>query len=111
MAAGVSLALAAPAMADPRLDEVVYSPYIENHTFELETRLGQEVGPGTLANARTIIIEAEYGLNDRVSASLVTHIERAPGEPERLTGVGVETIVYLGQIPKIGVDTGLYLEG
>jgi hypothetical protein len=99
-----------PALADPRLDEVVYSPYIENHMFELETRVGQEVGDGSLKDAQTLVTEAEFGVNDRLSLALVTRIERAPGEVQRLTGVGLEGIYYLGQIPKLGIDTGLYLE-
>jgi hypothetical protein len=99
-----------PALADPRLDEVVYSPYIENHMFEFETRIGQEVGSGSLGNAQTIVNELEYGFSDRLSLALLTSIERAQGEAQRLTGVGLEGIYYLGQIPRIGVDTGAYLE-
>jgi hypothetical protein len=101
---------ATAALADPRLDEVVYSPYIENHMFEVETRIGQEVGGGSLANAQTLVNEFEYGFSDRLSLALVTKIERAPGEAQRLTGVGLDGIYYLGQIPKVGVDAGLYLE-
>ena len=107
---GLAALFAAPASADPRLDEVVYSPYIENHMFEFETRFGQEIGDGSLKNAQTVVNELEYGVNDRLSLALVSTVERAPGEPQRLAGLGVEGIYYLGQIPKIGVDTGLYLE-
>jgi hypothetical protein len=110
MLAGLSAMLGAPGLADPRLDEVVYSPYVENHMFEFETRIGQQVGDGSLKNAQTIVNEAEYGFNDRLSLALVTTVERAPGEARRLTGLGVEGIFYLGQIPRIGVDAGLYLE-
>jgi hypothetical protein len=110
LALGLSTLFATAAAADPRLDEVVYSPYIENHVFELELRDGQEVGNGALKNAQTQVIEAEYGVNDRLSLALVTSIHSEPGESRRLTGVGVEGIYYLGQIPKVGVDTALYLE-
>jgi hypothetical protein len=106
----VSAFFGTPALADPRLDEVVYSPYIENHMFEVETRFGSELGDGTLDNAQTLVNELEYGVSDRLSLALVTKVESAPGEPRRLTGVGVEGIYYLGQIPKLGIDTGLYLE-
>lgn len=99
-----------PALADPRLDEVAYAPYIANHMLELETRVGQEVGGGDLKGAQTLVNELEYGVDDRLSLALVTKVERAPGEPQRLTGVGVEGIYYLGQIPKLGIDAGLYLE-
>jgi hypothetical protein len=114
LAAAIGLAgavsMAAPALADPRLDEIVYSPYVENHMFELETRVGQELGRGDLANARTFVVEAEAGLSDRLSLALVTSFEREPGAPDRMTGVGLEGIYYFGQIPKVGVDVGGYLE-
>ncbi|MDP9056807.1 MAG: hypothetical protein M3N34_05685 [Pseudomonadota bacterium] len=109
-AMGLWAGLSAPAMADPRLDEVVYSPYVQKGVFEFETRIGQEVGDGSLKNAQTIVNEAEYGVNDRLSLALVTTVERAPGDGRKLTGVGIEGIYYLGQIPGIGVDAGLYLE-
>ena len=102
--------VAAPALADPRLDEVVYSPYVENHMFELESRIGQETGGGSLKNAQTLVNEAEYGFTDRLSLALVSKVQFAPGQSQRLTGVGLEGIYYLGQIPQIGVDAGLYLE-
>lgn len=106
-----ALALAGtPAVADPRLDEIVYSPYVENHMFELETRYGQVIGHGHEAGASTFITEAEYGVDDRLSVALLTKAEAVPGERRRLTKVAVETVYYLGQIPKIGVDAGLYLE-
>ncbi|HUZ12320.1 MAG TPA: hypothetical protein VMU93_05680 [Caulobacteraceae bacterium] len=110
-AVGALVRPGAPARADPRLDEVVYSPYVENHMFEFETRYGREVGDGSLKGAQTLVNEFEYGLDDRLSLALVTKVESAPGQPRRLTGVGVEGIYYLGQIPKLGVDAGLYLEG
>jgi hypothetical protein len=110
LAAGLSVMFVTPASADPRLDEVVYSPYVENHMFELETRIGQEVGGGSLSNAQTLVTEAEYGFTDRLSLALVTSVERAPGEAQRLTGVGIEGIYYLGQVPTIGVDVGVYGE-
>jgi hypothetical protein len=114
LAAGLAMTLAtagaAPALADPRLDEVVYSPYVENHEIEVESRWGQELGSGELKGARTLVEEVEVGLNDRTSLALVGQIEREPGGTDRLVGVGLEGIYYLGQIPRLGVDTGLYLE-
>jgi hypothetical protein len=101
---------AGAARADPRLDEVVYTPYVANHAVELETRIGQEVGDGALQNAQTLVLEAEYGVSDRLSLAVVAKFARAPGEPRRLAGVGLEGIYYLGQIPRLGIDTGLYLE-
>lgn len=110
LAAGALTALAAPALADPRLDEKVYSPYVENHMLELETRWGQEFGGGALKGARTEVTEVEYGFNDRLSLALVGQVEREPGAGDRFVGTGLEGVYYLGQIPKLGVDTGLYLE-
>src|SRR5690242_3474519 len=108
---GLLVASAArPAMADPRLDEIVYSPYIENHMLELETRYGDELGGGDLSGAHTTVVEVEAGLNDRASLAVVSRIERQPGASDHLVGVGMEGIYYLGQIPKLGVDVASYLE-
>lgn len=106
---GLGLIGATQAWADPRLDEKVYDPYVENHAVEFEIRAGQEIG-GPLGGARTVVVEAEYGLNDRVSLALVGDISREPGQASRFTGLGLEGVIYLGQIPKLGVDAGLYLE-
>jgi hypothetical protein len=100
----------APALADPRLDEKVYSPYIETGVAELETRTATEIGKGDLAGATASVVEAEYGFGDRVSVALLGVNEREPGERARWNEVGVETVWFLGQIPKVGVDAGLYLE-
>jgi hypothetical protein len=103
-------ALAAdPALADPRLDEKVYSPYVQNRIAEVELRTGQEIG-GALDRERTDVVEFEYGLNDRVSVALVGAIGHAPGADPHLNGLGLETVFYVGQVPKLGVDVGLYLE-
>jgi hypothetical protein len=109
-AAGALAGAAGSASADPRLDEVVYSPYVENHVLEVETRVAQELGAGDLANARTGVVEVEAGLNDRASLALVTAFEREPGVSDRLTSVGLEGIYYIGQIPGLGIDAGAYLE-
>ena len=104
-----ALGLAHTARADPRLDEVVYSPYVLNGTAELETRFGRVSG-GPLDGAATTVVEAEYGLNDRLSLAAVGTVTNLPVQGTRLAGIGLEAIAYLGQIPKLGVDTGLYLE-
>ena len=110
-AAAIALTLAAfgVARADPRLDEKVYDPYILNGVAEFEARNAQELG-GPLGGETTTVLEAEYGVNDRFSLSLVGTIERPGGETSRLAGVGLEGVVYLGRIPAVGVDSGLYLE-
>ncbi|GAC1584961.1 MAG: hypothetical protein NVS3B5_19470 [Sphingomicrobium sp.] len=110
LAFGLAALSGSPALADPRLDEIVYSPYVEKRMFELESRYGQEIGKGSLKAANTLVTEAEYGVNDRLSVALRTKSEGAPGDPRRLTKVAIETVYYLGQLPKIGVDAGFYME-
>ena len=97
------------ARADPRLDEKVYSPYVLKGIAELEVRSAQQVG-GPTAGDRTTVVEAEYGLNDRLSLAGIAAIERAPGNGSRLAGVGIEAVYYVGQVPKLGVDLGVYGE-
>ncbi len=109
VAAAVAGLSATAAAADPRLDEVVYSPYVEARTLELEVRGAHQNG-GSLRGANTVVTEVEYGVNDRLSLALVLTDETPANDTGRLTGVGLEGIAYLGRIPGIGVDAGLYLE-
>lgn len=99
-----------PAWADPRLDEKVYSPYVENQVLELETYGGGEIGGGALKGAHAYVAEAEYGLNDRLSLALVGRIAGGAGEATAVRGAGFEAVYYAGQIPGLGVDVGLYGE-
>lgn len=108
-ALALGLAAAPVARADPRLDEVVYTPYVLKGVTELEARHGREVG-GPLGGASTTVLEAEYGVTDRLSLALVTAVTDGAGQGARLSGVGLEAVGYVGQIPAIGVDTGVYLE-
>jgi hypothetical protein len=105
----VGLLASSGARADPRLDEKVYTPYVQNGVGEVEVLTARQIG-GAGEGQLTTVIEAEYGINDRISLSLVGAVERAPGEATRFTSVGVEAVAYLGQIPKLGVDVGGYLE-
>jgi hypothetical protein len=109
LACALGLFAPAAAFADPRLDEKVYSPYVERGVAELELRRGEEIG-GAQSSTRTDVVEAEYGLNDRASLALVGDIASEPGASPRLNGLGLESVVYLGQIPRLGIDVGLYLE-
>lgn len=109
LALGVSLILARPALADPRLDEVVYSPYVENHQFEFETREGRENG-GPLGGSNTLVLEAEYGLSDQISLALVGAGANIGHGGFSASKIGLEGIAYIGQVPGLGIDTGLYLE-
>jgi hypothetical protein len=109
--AGMVLGLvgATTAAAGPHLDGKVYAPYVENGIFELEAR-GAQVNGGPLDGASTTVLEAEYGFGDRLSLALVAPIANDPGQGAKLQGLGVEGVYYLGQIPKVGVDVGLYGE-
>jgi hypothetical protein len=108
LAAAAGLA-STTAWADPRLDEKVYSPYVQNGVVELEVRTAGQNG-GATGGDTTTVIETEYGVNDRLSLALISSIQRAPGERVRFTSIGLEGVAYIGQIPKLGVDTGAYLE-
>ncbi|HEV2362984.1 MAG TPA: hypothetical protein VGS12_02175 [Caulobacteraceae bacterium] len=108
-AAASALSLSGPARADPRLDEKVYDPFVERRVGEIEVRQGSEFG-GPLGGADTAVLEAEYGVSDRVSLALVGAMGRAPGGEERFGSLGLEGVAWLGQVPAIGVDTGIYLE-
>jgi hypothetical protein len=110
--AGVAVAVGTVgvAHADPRLDEVVYDPYVESGVLELEARsAGLVSAPGGAAAAANVL-ELEYGLNNHLSLALVGIESQEPHGPARWSDVGLEGIWYVGRIPKIGVDTGLYLE-
>jgi hypothetical protein len=97
------------AAADSRLDEKIYTPYVQNGVAELELRNARQNG-GATAGDKTTVIEGEYGLNDRLSLAVVGAVERSPDQSSRLTSIGLEAVAYVGQIPRLGVDTGAYLE-
>ena len=77
LAAGLTLLAPAVALADPRLDEKVYSPFVDKGEVELESRAGSEIG-GPLGGAATTVFEAEYGLSDRLSLALVAGWRAVP---------------------------------
>ena len=109
-AAGFVLMAASGALADPRLDEKVYAPYVQKGVGEFELREGGEAGGGALSGAATTVWETEFGVSDHLSLAVVGAIAHAPGGPTKMTAIGLEAVDYLGQIPRIGVDTGLYVE-
>lgn len=98
------------AKADPRLDEKVYDPYVEANVLELEVRSAGllDAPPGEAESAS--VLELEYGLSRNLSLALVGVAGREPGAGTRWRDVGVEAVWEMGRIPKLGVDTGLYLE-
>ena len=103
------VSLARSVAADPRLDEKVYDPYVINGMAEFEARHGQVQG-GPLNGAATTVLEAEYGVNDHLSLAAVGTIANGPGQSARFAGIGIEAVAYLGQIPRLGIDTAAYFE-
>jgi hypothetical protein len=113
MAAAAALAVACgggrSAQAEPGLADKVYSPYVKNGVDELELRGGRLNG-GALAGEAGEVIELERGVSDRLSLAVVAEFERHAGERQKLDSVGLEGVAYLGQVPRLGVDVGGYLE-
>lgn len=108
LAAAATLAGAAHA-DEPGLGNKVYDPYVRNGLTEVEVRTGRLNG-GELARTAGAVVELEHGFSDRVSVALVAEFERAPDTPSRLDSIGLESVIYLGQIPTLGVDVGAYVE-
>lgn len=109
IATALCLSQAGHAAAEPGLGGKVYDPYVRNGVTEVEIR-GARLTGGSQGGDTTTVVELEKGLNDRVSLALVGEFEKHPREDAKLDSVGLEGVVYLGQIPNLGVDTGLYLE-
>lgn len=109
MACATAGLVASAATADPRLDEKVYAPYVQNGVAEFEVRTAGQDG-GAQGGDMTTVLEGEYGLSDRVSLAVVGAVQRSPTEGTRLTSIGLEAVAYVGQIPGIDIDTGVYLE-
>ena len=108
-AAALGLCFATAAAAAPGLAEKVYDPYVKNGVSEVEVRAGQLQG-GALNGESAAVVELEKGFNDRFSLALVAEFEKHVGEKKKLDSLGVEGVVYLGQIPGTGIDAGAYLE-
>jgi hypothetical protein len=111
VAVAAVMAAAGAAHAEPGLANKVYDPYVRNGVTEIELRAGRLNG-GELARDGGAVVEVEHGFNDRVSVGVFAEFERtaAEGIGGRLDSVGLESVVYLGQIPALGVDVGGYFE-
>lgn len=108
-AAAALLLAATQAAAEPGLGNKVYDPYVRNGLTEVEVRTGRLSG-GSSDGDLTSVVEIEKGLNDRLSLALLGEFEKHPGEAGKLDSLGLEGVLYLGQIPRLGIDTGIYLE-
>ncbi|HZZ37087.1 MAG TPA: hypothetical protein VFE03_15305, partial [Caulobacteraceae bacterium] len=85
------------------------APYVRNGLTEVEVRGGRFTG-GPASGESALVIEIERGLSDRISLAVLAEFEDHAGEARKLDAVAVEGVVYVGQIPGIGVDVGGYLE-
>lgn len=108
-AAAATLGCSGMANAEPGLANKVYDPYVKNGVTELELRGGRLNG-GPLDGESGGIVELEHGFSDRVSLAVLGEFEHHAGEQSKLDAIAVESVIYLGQIPKIGVDVGGYVE-
>ncbi|MFL5296767.1 MAG: hypothetical protein ACJ798_10345 [Phenylobacterium sp.] len=109
VAAVIAGGWAGAAAAEPGLANKVYEPYVKRGVTELELRGGRLNG-GPLDGESGLIVELEHGFSDRVSVAVLGEFERHAGEKSKLDAVAVEGVAYLGQIPRLGVDVGGYLE-
>ena len=100
---------AAAAGNQPGLSNKVYDPYVKNGVTELELRSGRLAG-GPLNGEQAAVVELERGINDRLSLAIIGEFEQHAGETSKLDSIGIEGVVYLGQVPGLGIDVGAYFE-
>lgn len=110
-AAGLAaLAWAGAAAADePGLGNALDTPYVKNGMTEVDVHGARLTGRSD-NGASGLIVELEHGFSDRLSLALLAEFEDGVGERRKLDAVGLEAVAYLGQIPRLGVDVGGYLE-
>src|SRR5271169_4778392 len=80
------------AQADPRLDEVVYDPYVEKGVVELEARSAGLVGAPGGGAAQANVLELEYGVTNHLSLALVGIESQEPHGLAQWSDVGLEGI-------------------
>jgi hypothetical protein len=108
-AAALCLLAASHAAAEPGLGEKVYDPYVRSGVTEIEMRTASLTG-GTSNGDTTSVVEVEKGVSDTLSLAVVGEFEKHPGEDAKLDSLGLEGVLYLGQIPRLGIDTAVYVE-
>lgn len=106
---GLGLGCAITASAEPGLANKVYGPYVKKGVTEVELRYGRLSG-GRQDGRQAAVLEVEHGLNDSVSLGVLGEFEDHAGEDPEIEALAIESVVYLGQIPGIGVDVGGYVE-
>jgi hypothetical protein len=108
-ATALCLLAALPAAAEPGLGSKVYDPYVRNGVTEVEARTASLTG-GASSGDTTSVVELERGVSDILSLAVLGEFEKHPGEKAKLDSIGLEGVLYLGRVPRLGIDTAVYLE-
>jgi hypothetical protein len=112
------MVLAQPVLAAARLDDLTAAPGVRDHSLQLqngwlkaqrlaENEDGEDPSDGGGENEGE---DQESALADRISLAVLGEAHRLPGQAERLGGVGLESDVSLGQLPKLGGEASLHFE-
>ena len=105
VAACASVAIAAPAWAEPSGE--ISSPVVTKGETELEAIYGRLSG-GPASGEDILRLEASHSVSDRLRLAIRGEIERPPGGPRELEALSFEAIYELGRVG--GIDVGLYGE-
>ncbi len=104
-----ALAILAPtaAHAAPGLGGEVYGATVEEGELEVESIYGQLDG-GPEDGEDVLVLEAAYGVTDKLRLGLRGEIEKEPGADREFEALGIEAIYELGNLG--GVDFAVYGE-
>ena len=105
--AAIALLVPATAQAAPGLGSEVYGATVEKGELELESIYG-ELDGGVEDGENVLVLEAAYGVTDKLRLGVRGEIEKEPGEDREFEALGVEAIYELGNLG--GVDFAVYGE-
>lgn len=95
------------AAIDP--DEIVYPAYAEAGETSVELRQGRHFGKARDGQAGGIV-ELEHSFGERFTGSILASWAKDPGGSAKVEQISLETVTYLGVIPKLDIETAGYLE-
>lgn len=98
---------AAPALAAPGLGEEVYGATVESGELEAEARWDSLAG-GPDDGEDALVLEAAYGVNDRLRLGIRSEFEKEPGLSREAEAMSLEAIYALGKAG--GIDFAVYGE-
>jgi hypothetical protein len=108
--AALALAAAAsPAAATPGVGDPVYGATVERGLTEFEARYGRLTGRAS-EGEDGLVIEAEHGFTNRLSAAILLETGRDPGGSRHANALAFETVYALGRIDALKLDVALYGE-